>query len=119
MDYWDVVVCSIPAEFWINSHYCIIHLQMEDDEKQFASNLEEEDYGFDDSSDESTEEIIDYEGMKHALELFQQVCIGFCVASSHSSVVRYCKGSTGEWSGFGGIRATNRNRSDCCFKGLR
>ena len=45
---------------------------MEDDDKQFASNLEEEDYGFDDSSDESTEEIIDYEGMKHALELFQQ-----------------------------------------------
>ena len=76
---------------------------MEDDDKQFASNLDEEDYGFDDSSDESTEEIIDYEGMKHALELFQQVCIGFGVASSHSFVVRYCKGSTGEWSGFGGI----------------
>ncbi|CBK22738.2 uncharacterized protein [Blastocystis hominis] len=46
---------------------------MEDEEYQFESNLEEEeDYGFGESSDESTEEIVDYEGMKNALELFQQ-----------------------------------------------
>lgn len=51
---------------------------MEDEDYQFESNLEEEeDYGFGESSDESTEEIVDYEGMKNALELFQQVCIGF------------------------------------------
>lgn len=51
---------------------------MEDEEYQFESNLEEEeDYGFGESSDESTEEIVDYEGMKNALELFQQVCSGF------------------------------------------
>ena len=38
---------------------------MEDEEYQFESNLEEEeDYGFGESSDESTEEIVDYEGMK-------------------------------------------------------
>ena len=57
---------------------------MEDEDYQFESNLEEEeDYGFGESSDESTEEIVDYEGMKNALELFQQVCIGFeCVCCS-------------------------------------
>lgn len=53
---------------------------MEDEDHQFESNLEDEDFGIDSSSDESTEEIVDYEGMKNALALFQQVCSGFaCV----------------------------------------
>ncbi|CBK19665.2 uncharacterized protein [Blastocystis hominis] len=59
-------LCNYISFLWIA---CI----MEDEEYQFESNLEEEeDYGFGESSDESTEEIVDYEGMKNALELFQQ-----------------------------------------------
>ena len=52
---------------------------MEDDENQFETSFDDEDYGeFDDmygDSDEDQDEFVDYEGMKSALELIQQVCI--------------------------------------------
>lgn len=50
---------------------------MEEDDQQFEYTYEDEDYGdMDDDygdSDEDEDEIIDYEGMKSALELIQKV----------------------------------------------
>lgn len=51
--------------------------QMEEDDQQFEYTYEDEDYGdMEDDygvSDEDEDEIIDYEGMKSALELIQKV----------------------------------------------
>ena len=50
---------------------------MEDDDQQFESAFDEEDYGeFDDmygGSESDQDEVIDYEDMKSALELIQNV----------------------------------------------
>lgn len=50
---------------------------MEEDDQQFEYTYEDEDYGdMEDDygvSDEDEDEIIDYEGMKSALELIQKV----------------------------------------------
>ena len=93
---------------------------MEDEDYQFESNLEEEDYGIEESSEESVEEIVDYEGMKNALELFcfNRFVLDLSVSAAHLCVVRYREGSTGKRSGSSRIRAENRERSQCCFKGV-
>ena len=52
---------------------------MEEEDQQLDYSFDDEDCGeFDDmyaSSDEDQDEVVDYEDMKSALELIQQVCI--------------------------------------------
>lgn len=52
--------------------------RMEEEDQQFDNSFDDEDYGeFDDmygSSDEDQDEVVDYEDMKSALEMIQQVC---------------------------------------------
>lgn len=58
--------------------HIIIHIvSMEEDDQQFEYTYEDEDYGDMDEdfgdTDEDEDEIIDYDGMKNALELIQKV----------------------------------------------
>ena len=63
--------------------------KMEDDDQQFESAFDEEDYGeFDDmygDSESDQDEVIDYEDMKSALELIQNVCDWFAYKFNFSS----------------------------------
>ena len=60
-----------------SSNILRLKVKMEDDDQQFESAFDDEDYGeFDDmygGSESDQDEVIDYEDMKSALELIQNV----------------------------------------------